>query len=148
MATAVDRHLELIARRGVSDRRNGSGSRWLLTELGQIVHSVPRTRRFNPVHVVQAYARRAGHVERMVLACFVLGLSTRMVAKALSPVLAVTGAAAAEAQARREAKAVSVCLRHDEAVAKLGEQFGERQVGLAPLDPLRLDRLHHPERTR
>jgi hypothetical protein len=37
--------------------------------------------------VVRAYARRAQNVDRMILACFVLGLSTRKVAAALLPVL-------------------------------------------------------------
>jgi putative transposase len=36
---------------------------------------------------VRSYARRADHVDRMILACFVLGLSTRKVASALLPVL-------------------------------------------------------------
>jgi putative transposase len=39
------------------------------------------------VGVVRAYARRAGQVDRSILACFVLGISTRKVAKALLPVL-------------------------------------------------------------
>ena len=37
--------------------------------------------------VVRAYARRAAHIDRMILACFVLGLSTRKVAIALLPIL-------------------------------------------------------------
>jgi transposase-like protein len=37
--------------------------------------------------VVRAYARRAAHIDRMILACFVLGLSTRKVASALLPIL-------------------------------------------------------------
>jgi putative transposase len=36
---------------------------------------------------VQAYGRRVGEVDRMILACFVLGVSTRKVAQALLPVL-------------------------------------------------------------
>jgi len=36
---------------------------------------------------VRAYARRAPHIDRMILACFVLGLSTRKVATALLPIL-------------------------------------------------------------
>ncbi len=87
MALRVDRHLEEMAQRGQADRRNGRYTRWLLTELGRIELSVPRTRHFSPQLVVRAYARRADHIDRMVLACFVLGLSTRKVAKALLPVL-------------------------------------------------------------
>jgi transposase-like protein len=48
---------------------------------------VPRTRTVNALKVVRAYARRARHVDRLILACFVLGLSTRKVAAALLPVL-------------------------------------------------------------
>jgi putative transposase len=48
---------------------------------------VPRTRRFAPIEVVRAYARRPAQVDRMILACFVLGLSTRKVGEALLPVL-------------------------------------------------------------
>ncbi len=76
-----------MARRGQADRRNGGYSRWLLTELGRIELSVPRTRHFSPHPVVRAYARRTDHIDRMVLACFVLGLSSRKLAKALLPVL-------------------------------------------------------------
>ncbi len=48
MALRVDRHLEEMAARGAADRRNGAYSRWLLTELGRIELSVPRTRHFSP----------------------------------------------------------------------------------------------------
>ncbi|MCP4306827.1 MAG: hypothetical protein GY788_18515 [bacterium] len=37
--------------------------------------------------MVRAYARRAEHIDRMILTCFVLGLSTRKVATALLPIL-------------------------------------------------------------
>ena len=87
MHEAVDAHLLRMAERGAADRRNGSYHRRILTELGDIELSVPRTRTFSPVGVVRAYARRAEHVDRMILACFVLGLSTRKVAVALLPVL-------------------------------------------------------------
>jgi transposase-like protein len=87
MAEAVDAHLERMAQLEVADRRNGSYNRWLLTELGDIELSVPRTRNFNPKAIIRAYARRSGEVDRMILACFVLGLSTRKVAEALLPVL-------------------------------------------------------------
>ena len=90
----VDRRLEEMGRRGQADRRNGSYSRWLLTELGRIELHVPRTRRFNPLSIVRAYARRPRHIDHMILACFVLGLSTRKVATALLPVLGVPVSAA------------------------------------------------------
>lgn len=87
MAAGIDRHLAEMAERGVADRRNGSYPRWLMTELGEIELSVPRTRSYSALAVVRAYARRAAHIDRMILACFVLGLSTRKVAIALLPIL-------------------------------------------------------------
>jgi putative transposase len=87
MNAAIDRRLSDMARRQEVDRRNGSYWRRLLTELGDIELTVPRTRRYSALEVVRAYARRAAHIDRMILACFVLGLSTRKVATALLPVL-------------------------------------------------------------
>jgi putative transposase len=76
-----------MAARQKADRRNGSYSRHLLTGLGEIELCVPRTRRYSPLEVVRASARRAGHIDRMILAGVVLGLSTRQVAAARLPVL-------------------------------------------------------------
>ena len=87
MAQAVDEHLERIAALDEADRRNGSYPRHLLTELGDIELAVPRTRRFAPIAVVRAYARRPEQVDRMILSCFVLGLSVRKVGEALLPIL-------------------------------------------------------------
>jgi len=86
MEDRIDRYL-LDMGRSLSDRRNGHFSRHLLTELGDIQVDEPRTRHWSAVDVVRAYARRVGQVDRMILACFVLGLSTRKVAHALMPVL-------------------------------------------------------------
>ncbi len=83
----VDRHLEEIGRWEGADRRNGTFSRHLLTELGDIELQVPRTRHYSAVGVLQAYSRRSPQIDRMILACFVLGLSTRKVAPALLPIL-------------------------------------------------------------
>jgi transposase-like protein len=87
MAAGIDRHLAEMTARGAADRRNGSYSRWLMTELGEIELAVPRTRTWSALAVVRAYARRVAHIDRMILACFVLGLSTRKVAIALLPIL-------------------------------------------------------------
>jgi putative transposase len=87
MDQLIDEHLERMAELGQADRRNGCYTRWLLTELGAIELAVPRTRTFSALKVVRAYARRAKDVDRMILACFLLGLSTRKVAIALLPVL-------------------------------------------------------------
>jgi transposase-like protein len=87
MAQAIDEHLDRMALLDEADRRNGCYRRHLLTELGDIELAVPRTRRFAPIGVVRAYARRPEQVDRMILACFVLGLSVRKVSKALLPIL-------------------------------------------------------------
>ena len=87
MRDRIDMHLKEIASRGGSDRRNGAFSRHLLTELGDIELHVPRTRRMSGVEVVRAYGRRGRGINRMILACFVLGLSTRKVSQALLPIL-------------------------------------------------------------
>ena len=87
MDRAIDEHLERMAVLDQADRRNGSYPRHLLSELGDIEFRVPRTRRFAPIGVVRAYARRPEQVDRMILSCFVLGLSTRKVGEALLPIL-------------------------------------------------------------
>jgi putative transposase len=87
MDQAIDEHLDRMSALAQADRRNGSYRRHLLTELGEIELAVPRTRRFAPIAVVRAYARRAEQLDRMILACFVLGLSVRKVGEALLPIL-------------------------------------------------------------
>ena len=72
---------------GGRDRRNGHYRRHLLTALGDIELSVPRTRQFSALSAVRAYTRRSPEVDRALLACFVLGLSTRKVSEALLPLL-------------------------------------------------------------
>jgi transposase-like protein len=87
MGQTIDQHLARMASRDEADRRNGFYPRHLLTELGDIELLVPRTRRFAPIAVVRAYARRPEQVDRMILSCFVLGLSVRKVSEALRPIL-------------------------------------------------------------
>ena len=87
MKANLDSYLEEMAVRGEEDRRNGRYSRHLLTEIGDVELEVPRTRRYSALKVVRAYSRRAQHIDRMILSCFVLGISTRKVAEALFPVL-------------------------------------------------------------
>jgi transposase-like protein len=87
MAQALDLHLEQMAHRGEADRRNGSYPRHLLSELGDIELAVPRTRTYNAGSILRAYAQRVAEVDRLILACFVLGVSTRKVGKALLPIL-------------------------------------------------------------
>ena len=71
----------------IADRRNGYYRRHLLTELGDIELAVPRTRRYSPTGVLRAYRRRTGEIDRVILAGFVLGLSTRKVGETLLALL-------------------------------------------------------------
>ena len=87
MAEAVDVWLDDLGIDDRADRRNGSYRRHLLTELGDIELSVPRTRRYSPAGVLRAYARRSAEIDRMILAGFVLGLSTRKVGEVLIALL-------------------------------------------------------------
>jgi len=90
---------------GVADRMNGSYSRHLLTEIGDVFLSVPRTRTYSPKKILKAYARRAGQVNQLILACFLLGLSTRKVGEAL---LTILGEKVSATTVSRVAKALDV----------------------------------------
>jgi putative transposase len=87
MERVRSRYLRAMATEGEDDRRNGYYRRHLLTSLGNIELSVARTRTFSASGVLTAYARREKDVDRLILACFVLGLSTRKVGEALLPIL-------------------------------------------------------------
>ncbi len=87
MAAAVDRYLDQLDAEDAPDRRNGHYRRHLLTTLGDIELCVPRTRRFTPIQVLRAYARRTPEIDRVILAGFVLGLSTRKVGETLLAIL-------------------------------------------------------------
>jgi putative transposase len=70
------------------DYRNGHYVRHLLTEMGDLEVVVPRSRRGRfPTRLFERYARRCRSVDRVLLACFCLGLSTRKAATVLAPVL-------------------------------------------------------------
>lgn len=83
LTDATERHVDAIAKCVRADRRNGPYHNHLLTDLGRIELCAPRTWHFNPFKAVRAYARRAGHIDHMILACFVLAHSTRKVARRL-----------------------------------------------------------------
>ncbi len=87
LAEAVDTYLDRLDMEETPDRRNGCYRRHLLTELGDIELSVPRTRHFSPCAVLRAYARRTAEIDRAILAGFVLGLSTRKVGEVLLALL-------------------------------------------------------------
>jgi transposase-like protein len=86
MKESISDHLNRLPE-GISDRRNGSYPRHVLTEIGDILLTVPRTRTYSPTDVLEAYARRSKEVDRLILACFLLGLSTRKVGEALMTIL-------------------------------------------------------------
>jgi len=70
------------------DYRNGYYIRHLLTEMGDLELLVPRSRKGGfPTKLFERYARRCRSVDRVLLACFCLGLSTRKAASVLAPVL-------------------------------------------------------------
>lgn len=87
MACSIDRRLHELEERGMVDRRNGYYPRHILTGIGDIEVFVPRTRTFSAKAVLEAYVRRTKDVDRAILSCFVLGLSTRKVGQALQPML-------------------------------------------------------------
>ena len=107
MAAAVDRHSAALDSRSEADRRNGVYRRCLLTELGDIELRVPRTRHYSPVEVLRAYARRSPEIDRVILAGFVLGLSTRKVGETL---LALLGRPVSAATVSRVAKTLDTAV--------------------------------------
>jgi len=69
------------------DYRNGHYVRHLLTEMGDLELLVPRSRKGKfPIKLFERYARRCRSVDKVLLACFCLGLSTRKAASVLAPV--------------------------------------------------------------
>jgi transposase-like protein len=87
MEEKVAGHLSWAYQKGIPDRRNGSYVRHVLTELGDIVLLVPRTRHYNPRGIIAAYARRTKEIDHLILTSFLLGLSTRKVGVALLTLL-------------------------------------------------------------
>ena len=87
MHNRIDAHLSQVRHQGISDRRNGSYPRHLLTEIGDLELQIPRTRTTSAISVLKRFARRVLPVERMILLTFLLGLSTRKVGQALLPIL-------------------------------------------------------------
>ena len=71
-----------------ADYRNGHYVRHLLTELGDLELLVPRSRKGGfSSKLIARYARRWRSIDRVLLACFCLGLSTRKAASVLAPIL-------------------------------------------------------------
>ncbi|MBI5376782.1 MAG: IS256 family transposase [Candidatus Schekmanbacteria bacterium] len=87
MANRVDEYLSELDRLDISDRRNGSYDRHLLTACGDVSISVKRTRQFSGLGVIKAFERRDSSIDQLIMNCFTLGLATRKVGVALLPVL-------------------------------------------------------------
>jgi hypothetical protein len=122
MGQAIDEHLDRMAALDQPTGATVPTGAIGLTELGGIELLVPRTRRFAPVAMRPAYARRAAQLDRMILACFVLGLSARKVGgAAANPWTAEqpgdgqpgsTAAWSAKASRRSASTAAAGCWRH------------------------------------
>jgi putative transposase len=92
LETEVEQHLgrepyERRQPRDKEDYRNGSYIRHFLTELGDVTLKIPRTRKGFLSKVLEAYKRRSRSVNQLIMACFVLGMSTRKVSTALFSLL-------------------------------------------------------------
>lgn len=87
MHNGIDVFLEQMRGAGLADRRNGSFSSHLLTEVGDLELRIPRTRHFSGRALLKRFARRTVSIERTILMCFLLGLSTRKVGPALLSIL-------------------------------------------------------------
>lgn len=101
----VDRTLQELRTREVYDRRNGYFRRHLLTELGDLELEIPRTRTFSAIGILRKWAQggqRTGHVDRLILLAFTLGLSTRKVGRALVSILGEKVSAATVSTVARE----------------------------------------------
>lgn len=131
MVAAVDRHLDQLGVDDAPDRRNGSYKRHLLTTLGDIELCVPRTRRFSPTGVIRSYARREAEIDNVILAGFVLGLSTRKVGETL---LAMLGQKVSPSTVSRVAKTL------DQAVAAFHRRPLKNQYTALMLDGVVLSR--------
>lgn len=131
MAAAVDRYVEQLDREAPADRRNGHYKRHLLTTLGDIELCVPRTRRFSPTGVIRAYARREAEIDSIILAGFVLGLSTRKVGETL---LAMLGQKVSPSTVSRVAKTL------DQAVAAFHRRPLDNRYTALMLDGVVLSR--------
>ena len=67
--------------------RNGTVERTIYTELGPVVLRLGRLRKAIESRVIFRYQRRPAHVNRLISACFLLGMSTRKAARTLTMLL-------------------------------------------------------------
>lgn len=103
------------------DYRNGFYHRHLLTEIGDLILRIRRTRKGFISKVLEAYKRRSRSVDQLIMACFVLGMSTRKVSTALLSLLGEkVSASTVSAVAKRLDDAVR---RHHERKLEDGYRF-------------------------
>lgn len=74
----LDHHLEQDAEQAAGNHRNGSSSKTVLTENGQLALSIPRYRhsRFEP-QLIAKYQRRFPGFDEKIIALYARGMSTR-----------------------------------------------------------------------
>ena len=126
----MDEELEQYLGRGKHERReegdredyrNGSYLRHLLTEIGDLMVRIPRSRKGFVSRVLEAYKRRSRSVDQLIMACFVLGMSTRKVSTALLSLLGERVSASTVSEvAKRLDRAVK---RHHERKLEDGYRF-------------------------
>jgi len=102
MLEYIEDHLEEMELQGIADRRNGGYERHIVTEAGDVVVAVQRTRLKSAREVLKGFGRRSVVVDRMILECFVLGLSTRKVGRALLGALGEKVSAATVSRVSRQ----------------------------------------------
>ena len=103
------------------DYRNGFYLRHLLTEIGDLIVRIPRSRKRFVSRVLEAYQRRSRSVDQLIMACFVLGMSTRKVSTALLSLLGERVSASTVSEvAKRLDHAVR---RHHERKLEYGYRF-------------------------
>jgi len=102
MEEYIEEHLEEMELQGIADRRNGGYERHIVTEAGDVVVAVQRTRLKSAREVLKGFGRRSVVVDRMILECFVLGLSTRKVGRALLGALGEKVSAATVSRVSRQ----------------------------------------------
>jgi transposase-like protein len=102
MSEYIEDHLEEMELQGITDRRNGGYERHIVTEAGDVVVAVQRTRLKSAREVLKGFGRRSVVVDRMILECFVLGLSTRKVGRALLGALGEQVSAATVSRVSRQ----------------------------------------------
>jgi transposase-like protein len=111
------------------DYRYGSYMWRRLTKVGELLLSVPRCRGGGvQFQTLRAYARRPAVLDQLILACFVLGMSTQKVAKALSTFLGTALSADGQLDRRAEAAVATFHCRPPEALPLFAARWGRAEA--------------------